>query len=275
MHAPSGGEVIRTHRASFTALALYLTPLGLLPTFTCTDSYCAQPTPYHEPCAAPPRAPRGKAARIPREWSPVGRASVRHPAIGRCTSRLLIGSASWPVAAAVAYKVLWIAVSATSAPQRRQHPSWCPTTLVSASLSALVAISRSHLLVWWWLAHGEVEGQLVGAAIGQVHPLAAVWAHQVGGPRTAAKGLDDLLLLGRHLFTLPQLCSISTRCAGWPSTISQTTWGAMPLGMSAGRSPRRSHRILVLQPRSCVGCSIGFDLNEWVRTAILAITVAP
>jgi hypothetical protein len=24
-----------------------------------------------------------------------------------------------------------------------------------------------------------------------------------------------------------------------------------------------------------VGCSIGFDLNEWVRTAILAITVAP
>jgi hypothetical protein len=47
-----------------------------------------------------------------------------------------------------------------------------------------------------------------------------VWAHQVGGPRTAAKGLDDLLLLGRHLFTLPQLCSISTRCAGWPSTIS-------------------------------------------------------
>jgi hypothetical protein len=31
-----------------------LTPLGLLPTFTCTDSYCAQPTPYHEPCAAPP-----------------------------------------------------------------------------------------------------------------------------------------------------------------------------------------------------------------------------
>jgi hypothetical protein len=244
-------------------------------TFTCTDSYCAQPTPYHEPCAAPPRAPRGKAARIPREWSPVGRASVRHPAIGRCTSRLLIGSASWPVAAAVAYKVLWIAVSATSAPQRRQHPSWCPTTLVSASLSALVAISRSHLLVWWWLAHGEVEGQLVGAAIGQVHPLAAVWAHQVGGPRTAAKGLDDLLLLGRHLFTLPQLCSISTRCAGWPSTISQTTWGAMPLGMSAGRSPRRSHRILVLQPRSCVGCSIGFDLNEWVRTAILAIKVGP
>src|SRR5215213_10569592 len=45
-------------------------------------------------------------------------------ALGRCTSRLLIGSASWPVAAAVAYKVLWIAVSATSAPQRRQHPSW-------------------------------------------------------------------------------------------------------------------------------------------------------
>src|SRR5215213_7183446 len=122
-------------------------------------------------------------------------------ALGRCTSRLLIGSASWPVAAAVAYKVVWIAVSATSAPQRQQHPSWRPTTLVSASLSALVAISRSHLLVWWWLAHGEVEGQLVGAAIGQVHPLAAVWAHQVGRPRTAAKGLDDLLLLGRHLFT--------------------------------------------------------------------------
>src|SRR5215216_2464362 len=57
MHAPSGGEVIRTHRAGFTALALLLTPLGLLPTFTCTDSYCAQPTPYHEPCAAPPRRP--------------------------------------------------------------------------------------------------------------------------------------------------------------------------------------------------------------------------
>src|SRR5215218_6482659 len=87
-----------------------------------------------------------------------------------------------------AYKVLWIAVSATSAPQRRQHPSWCPTTLVSASLSALVAISRFHLLVWWWLAHGEVEGQLIGAAIGQVYPLAAMWAHQVGRPRTAAKG---------------------------------------------------------------------------------------
>src|SRR5215213_10773167 len=159
-------------------------------------------------------------------------------AIGRCTSRLLIGSASWPVAAAVAYKVSWIAVSATSAPQRRQHPSWCPPTLVSASLSALVAISRSHLLVWWWLAHGEVEGQLVGAAIGQVHPLAAVWAHQVGRPRTAAKGLDDLLLLGRHLFTLPQLCSIATRCAGWPSTISQTTWApwrsACPRGGGLG-----------------------------------------
>src|SRR5215218_1488425 len=134
------------------------------------------------------RGPARKAARIPREWSPVGRASVRHPAIGRCTSRLLIGSASWPVAAAVAYRVLWIAVSATSAPQRRQHPSWCPTTLVSASLSALVAISRFHLLVWWWLAHGEVEGQFIGAAIGQVYPLAAMWAHQVGRPRTAAKG---------------------------------------------------------------------------------------
>jgi len=51
--------------------------------------------------------------------------------------------------------------------------------------------------------------------------------------------------------------------------------GAMALGMSAGRRPRRSHRILVLQPRSCVGWSIGFDLNEWVRTAILAIKVAP
>src|SRR5215217_7750964 len=120
----------------------------------------------------------------------------------------------------------------------RQYPSSCPPTLVSASLSASVA--RSRLLLWWWLAHGEVEGQLVGAAIGKVHPLAAVWAHQVGRPRTAAKGLDDLLLLGRHLFTLPQLCSISTRCADWPSTISQTTWGAMPLGISAGRSPRRS-----------------------------------
>jgi hypothetical protein len=115
--------------------------------------------------------------------------------------------------------VLWIAVSATSPPQRRQHASWCPPTLVSASLSASVA--RSHLLVWWWLAHCEVEGQLVRAAIGQVHPLAAVWAHQVSGTRTAANGLDDLLLLGRHLFT-PQLCSISTRCAGWPSTITQT-----------------------------------------------------
>jgi hypothetical protein len=51
------------------------------------------------------------------------------------------------LAAAVAYNVLWIAVSATSAPQRRQYPSWCPPTLVSASLSASVA--RSHLLVWW------------------------------------------------------------------------------------------------------------------------------
>jgi hypothetical protein len=151
---------------------------------------------------------------------------------------------------------VWIAVSATGAPQRPQSPSWHPPMLVSASLSALVAISRSRLLVWWWLAHGEVKGQLVGAAIGQVHPLAAVWAHQVGRPRTAAKGLDDLLLLGRHLFTLPQLCSISTRGAGWPWTISQTMWGAMPLGMSAGRSPRRSHRILDLQPRSCSWRSI-------------------
>jgi hypothetical protein len=123
------------------------------------------------------------------------------------------------LAAAVAYNVLWIAVSATSAPQRPQCPSWRPPTLISASLSASVA--RSHLLVWWWLAHGEVEGQLVGAAIGQVHPLAAVWAHQVGRPRTAAKGLDDLLLLGRHLFTPPQLCSIST-------------------GTDAGREQRRS-----------------------------------
>jgi hypothetical protein len=77
----------------------------------------------------------------------------------------------------------------------------CPPMLVSASLSGSVA--RSHLLVWWWLAHCEVEGQLVRAAIGQVHPLAAVWAHQVSGTRTAANGLDDLLLLGRHLFTLP------------------------------------------------------------------------
>ena len=51
---------------------------------------------------------------------------------------------------------------------------------------------------------------------------------------------------GSPLFTLPQLCSISTRCAGWPWTISQTMWGVMPLGISAGRSPRRSHRILVL-----------------------------
>jgi hypothetical protein len=109
------------------------------------------------------------------------------------------------LAAAVAYNVVWIAVSTTSAPQRRQYPSWCPPTLVSASLSASVArsVARSRLLVWWWLAHGEVEGQLVRAAIGQVHPLAAMWAHQVGGPRTTAKGLDDLLLLSRHLFTLP------------------------------------------------------------------------
>jgi hypothetical protein len=127
------------------------------------------------------------------------------------------------LAAAVAYNVLWIAVSATSAPQRPQCPSWCPPTLVSASLSASVA--RSHLLVWWWLAHGEVEGQLVRAAIGQVHPLAAVWAHQVGRPRTAAKGLDDLLLLGRHLFTPPQLCSICT-------------------GTDAGREQRRSWTVV-------------------------------
>ena len=41
-------------------------------------------------------APRAKAARIPPEWSPVGRASVRHPAIGRCASPLLIGSGSRP-----------------------------------------------------------------------------------------------------------------------------------------------------------------------------------
>jgi hypothetical protein len=123
-------------------------------------------------------------------------------------------------------------------------------------LSALVAISRSRLLVWWWLAHGEVEGQLVGAAIGQLDPLAAVWAHQVGGPRTAAKGLDDLLLLGRHLFhPSPTGFDLHTlrRLA---STISQTTWGALPLGRSAGSSPRRSHRILVLQPRSCSWRSI-------------------
>jgi hypothetical protein len=30
MHAPSGGEAVRSHRASFTALALLLIPLGPL-----------------------------------------------------------------------------------------------------------------------------------------------------------------------------------------------------------------------------------------------------
>src|SRR5215211_5348297 len=168
-------------------------------------------------------------------------------AIGRCTSRLLIGSASWPVAAAVAYKVLWIAVSATSAPQRRQHPSWCPPTLVSASLSALVAISRSHLLVWWWLAHGEVEGQLVRAAIGQVHPLAAVWAHQVGRPRTAAKGLDDLLLLGRHLFTLPQLCRSPHAAPTGPRRSPRPRGAPCRSAYPRGEVLGVLHRILVLQ----------------------------
>jgi hypothetical protein len=80
-----------------------------------------------------------------------------------------------------------------------------------------------------------------------------MWAHQVGRPRTAAKGLDDLLLLGRHPFTPPQLCSIATCCADWPSTSSRPRGGAMPLGRSAGRSPRRSHRILVLQPGAARG----------------------
>ena len=35
-----------------------------------------------------------------------------------------------------------------------------------------------------------------------------------------------------------------------------------------------SHGLTDHLPRG-VGCSIGFDLNKWVRTAILAITVAP
>jgi hypothetical protein len=134
---------------------------------------------------------------VPRHRS--GAAGLTRPPRRSATGRdAALGKA---LAAAVAYNVLWIAVSAANVPQRRQYPSWWPPTLVSASLSASVA--RSRLLVWWWLAHCEVEGQLVGAAIGQVHPLAAVWAHQVGGPRTAAKGLDDLLLLGRHLHPSP------------------------------------------------------------------------
>jgi hypothetical protein len=161
-----------------------------------------------------PTTPAGTAQPEPHGTStvlPGGRACRARSGCGRQPEGTPAGASS---TVAVACKVLWIAVSATSAPQPRQYPSWCPPRLVSASLSASVA--RSRLLLWWWLAHREVEGQLVGAAIGQVHPLAAVWAHQVGGPRTAAKGLDDLLLLGRHLFTLPQPCSVSTRCAGRP-----------------------------------------------------------
>src|SRR5215218_9751142 len=37
-----------SQRSLFTDVARPSTAL------TCTDSYCAQPTPYHEPCAAPP-----------------------------------------------------------------------------------------------------------------------------------------------------------------------------------------------------------------------------
>ena len=62
----------------------------------------------------------------------------------------------------------------------------------------------------------------------------------MGRPRTAAKSLDDLLLLGRHLFTpSPAVFDLHTlrRLAldDLPDHVR-----AMPLGMSAGRSPRRS-----------------------------------
>jgi len=119
-------------------------------TFTCTDSYCAQPTPYHEPCAAPPRAPRGKAARIPREWSPVGRASVRHPAIGRCTSRLLIGSASWPVTAAVAFKVFVDRGVRHQRAATTAAPKLVPDDVglgVAVSSCRHIAVSPPHLVV--------------------------------------------------------------------------------------------------------------------------------
>ena len=54
MRSPSGGEAVRSHRASLTALApcSLPTPLGPLPALTCTDSCYAYPTPYHEPRAA-------------------------------------------------------------------------------------------------------------------------------------------------------------------------------------------------------------------------------
>ena len=48
------------------------------------------------------------------------------------SQRPLAAAPGKALAVAVAYKVLWIAVSATSAPQRRQYRSWCPPTLVSA-----------------------------------------------------------------------------------------------------------------------------------------------
>jgi hypothetical protein len=82
-------------------------------------------------------------------------------------------------------------------------------------------------------------------------PLAAVWAHQVGRPRTAAKRLDDLLFLGRHLFTLPS-CVRSPHAA----PVGPRRSPRPPEASCRSACPRVEvlgvvHRILVLQrPRS-------------------------
>jgi hypothetical protein len=54
MHAPSGGEAARSHRASFHSARSVLMALRPLSTLTCTDNCYAQATPYYEPRAAPP-----------------------------------------------------------------------------------------------------------------------------------------------------------------------------------------------------------------------------
>jgi hypothetical protein len=149
---------------------------------------------------------------------------------------------------------VWIAVSATSA-ATTAVPALVPADVgLGVAVSLCRQVSPARLVVARARRgrgpartscdrSGPPSCRSVGTSSG--------WTpHRRQGPgRSSAPGSPSL-------FTLPQLCSISTRCADWPSTISQTMWDAMPLGMSAGRSPRRSHRILDLQPRSCSWRSI-------------------